>query len=95
MRISAPSLTVLACLLLLSVGKAVGAQATPAAATNTALKATAPGFAGSRSCQECHGKFYQLWQTSFHGLAMQPYTSELAQTKLTPQKEEVIAGKYS
>jgi hypothetical protein len=25
---------------------------------------------------------------------MQPYTADLAQTKLTPQKEDVVAGKY-
>ena len=29
-------------------------------------------WAGSRSCRDCHEKFYQLWSTSFHGLAMQP-----------------------
>ena len=32
-------------------------------------------YAGSKSCIECHGKFYQLWATSRHGLAMQPYTA--------------------
>ena len=31
------------------------------------------GYAGSASCIECHEKFYKLWSTSFHGLAMQPY----------------------
>jgi tetratricopeptide (TPR) repeat protein len=51
-------------------------------------------WAGSRSCRECHERFYQLWSTSFHGLAMQPYTLELARTKLTPQKAEIVAGKY-
>jgi len=51
-------------------------------------------WAGSRSCRDCHEKFYQLWSTSFHGLAMQPYTAELARTQLTPQKSEVVAGKY-
>ena len=51
-------------------------------------------WAGSSSCRECHGKFYQLWSTSFHGLAMQPYTTELARTQLTPQKHEVVAGKF-
>ena len=25
-------------------------------------------YAGSKSCIECHGKFYQLWSTSRHGL---------------------------
>jgi hypothetical protein len=33
---------------------------------------------------ECHERFYQLWSTSFHGLAMQPYSDILAQDKLTP-----------
>ncbi len=47
------------------------------------------GFAGSVSCRECHEKFYKLWSTSFHGLAMQPYTSEFARTKLTPQTGEI------
>jgi tetratricopeptide (TPR) repeat protein len=51
-------------------------------------------WAGSRSCRDCHEKFYQLWSTSYHGLAMQPYTAELARTKLTPQKTEITAGKY-
>lgn len=51
-------------------------------------------WAGSRSCRECHEKFYQLWSTSYHGLAMQPYTAELARTKLTPQKDEITAAKY-
>ena len=51
-------------------------------------------WAGSRSCRDCHEKFYQLWSTSFHGLAMQPYTAELARTQLTPQKSEIVAGKY-
>ena len=49
--------------------------ATPAAAANAVVKADPHGFIGSHSCQECHAKFYQLWSTSFHGLAMQPYTA--------------------
>ena len=52
------------------------------------------GYAGSAGCRECHEKFYALWSTSFHGLAMQPYTAELAKTKLTPQTKEIVAGKY-
>src|SRR3974377_519661 len=58
------------------------------------LFAQTNAWAGSLSCRECHQKFYQLWSTSFHGLAMQPYTAELARTKLTPQKADIIAGKY-
>jgi len=51
-------------------------------------------WAGSLSCRECHGKFYQLWSASFHGLAMQPYTAELAKARLTPPKTAIVAGKY-
>jgi hypothetical protein len=43
-------------------------------------------YAGSKSCIECHGKFYQLWSTSRHGLAMQPYTPEFARTNLAPRQ---------
>lgn len=50
-------------------------------------------YTGSLSCRECHPKFYELWSTSFHGLAMQPYTSEVAQ-KLRPHTNDLVAGKY-
>ncbi len=70
------------------------AQFSAAAAGPAAAPAAAAGFAGSRSCRECHAKFYELWSTSFHGLAMQPYTAELARSKLTPQAQEVVAGPY-
>jgi len=56
------------------------------------VEAQTNAWAGSRSCRDCHEKFYQLWSTSFHGLAMQPYTAELARTKLTPQKSEIVAA---
>ena len=39
------------------------------------------GYTGSSSCRKCHEKFYQLWAPSHHGLAMQPYTPELATQK--------------
>jgi hypothetical protein len=45
-------------------------------------------YAGSKSCIECHGKFYQLWSTSRHGLAMQPYSPEFSLANLT-QSDEV------
>ena len=47
-------------------------------------------YAGSVSCRECHEKFYKLWSTSMHGLAMQPYTAVFAKAKLTPQQKDVI-----
>jgi hypothetical protein len=50
---------------------------------------------GSVSCRTCHEKFYQLWSNSFHGLAMQPYTAELAQKHLTSQAKPISIGKVS
>ena len=58
---------------------------------------TAPdyqGYAGSRSCIECHEKFYGLWSTSRHGLAMQPYNADFAKAKLTPQQGELAIRKF-
>ena len=54
---------------------------------DTALPPELSLYAGSQSCIECHGKFYQLWATSRHGLAMQPYTPEFARTNLTPRQK--------
>lgn len=31
-------------------------------------------LAGSESCRGCHERFYELWSTSHHGLAMRPMT---------------------
>ncbi len=53
------------------------------------------GYAGSVSCRECHERFYQLWSTSFHGLAMQPYTPQFAKAKLSSQKKDITIGKNS
>ena len=53
-----------------------------------------PGsYVGSAGCRTCHEKFYQLWSTSFHGLAMQPYTAELARNKLSPKSKPIAIGK--
>ena len=51
----------------------------------------ANSFTGSTSCRSCHEKFYQLWATSHHGLAMQPFSAELA-VKLKPQTEDITVG---
>jgi len=51
---------------------------------------SAAEFTGSRSCRECHEHFYKLWSTSHHGLAMQPFTVELARDKLQPQQEDLL-----
>jgi tetratricopeptide (TPR) repeat protein len=50
-------------------------------------------YAGSSSCRECHERFYQLWSTSKHGLAMQPYTLGFAAIQLTEHQGEIVIGK--
>ena len=80
---------------LLPAAAAQSARTNPVEEKPSSLAANLlPGYAGSGSCRECHEKFYTLWSTSFHGLAMQPYTAELAKTKLTLQTNDIIAGKY-
>jgi len=49
--------------------------------------ADSSGYAGSESCRECHAEFYEKWDTSFHGQAMQPFTKEFARERLTPLTE--------
>ncbi len=51
------------------------------------------GYVGSRSCRDCHERFYKLWSTSYHGLAMQPYSAELAQRLgEAVQREVTVTG---
>src|SRR5512137_2029044 len=50
-------------------------------------------YAGSTSCRECHERFYQLWSTSKHDLAMQPYTLGFAAIQLTEHQGEIVIGK--
>ena len=49
-------------------------------------------YSGSPSCRSCHEGFYRLWSTSHHGLAMQPYTKDLASRELTAQAEPIRIG---
>lgn len=73
----------------------VGLALLPALAGNAGQPAAplaANGYAGSQSCRECHERFYGLWATSHHGLALQPYTAGLAHTKLTAQETPLIIG---
>ena len=52
-------------------------------------------YAGSPSCRECHEKFYRLWSTSMHGLAMQPFTPVFARERLTPQPDSIRIDSHS
>lgn len=60
----------------LSGTRAGDAPAPPYAVATAPANATQ--LAGSSSCRECHGTFYEKWATSYHGLAMRPFTAELA-----------------
>jgi tetratricopeptide (TPR) repeat protein len=81
---------------LFAVGAWMLKQSALAAAED--ISATSPstsiGYAGSVSCRKCHEKFYKLWAPSHHGLAMQPYTAELARSKLTPQTQDIVIGDF-
>ena len=54
----------------------------------------ADNFAGSASCRECHAEFYQRWENSHHGLAMQPVTAEMAGKHLTPHQAPLSIGTH-
>jgi tetratricopeptide (TPR) repeat protein len=54
--------------------------------------ADSSGYSGTQSCRECHEKFYRLWAPSHHGLAMQSFTAELFQAKLTSQSKDLVIG---
>ena len=84
-------------MLLLSLLALLGAcqKKPPADATPVANAPSSPGYTGSASCRECHEKFYRLWAPSHHGLAMQPYTADLARTNLTAQKLAIKIGSRS
>ena len=80
--------------LFLAVASAQPARTNPVVQKQALLATNVPpAYAGSASCRECHENFYTLWSTSFHGLAMQPYTAGLAKTNLTPQSADIVAGK--
>jgi len=71
----------------------------PPTATSTSPPAAAPSdkkqFVGSKTCYDCHTKFYEIWSTSRHGLAMQPYSAAFAQKELKPQVHDVVIGRQS
>ncbi len=52
-------------------------------------------YAGSESCRECHEVFYQKWETSHHGRAMQHFTKEFVARKLTPLEEPLKIKEFT
>jgi len=93
LRFVSPLGRILSALALAAGPAARGADPGPVAAPAAAVTPQ-PAFAGSSSCRECHERFYGLWSTSHHGLAMQPFTDELARTKLAPQPDPLVIGAY-
>lgn len=67
-----------------------------AATAVPAASGPAPSLAGSSTCRECHASFYEKWATSHHGLAMQPFTADLAarQLKSLPEPIAVRGCRY-
>ena len=82
-------------LLIITLLMIIIGQAFSVFAQQATQASTHQGYAGSESCRKCHERFYQLWSTSRHGLAMQPYSSEFARRNLTQQATEVKIGKTS
>jgi Flp pilus assembly protein TadD len=51
-------------------------------------------YAGSASCRDCHERFHELWSTSHHGNALQPWSAKLA-AALPPQDEPIeVEGRF-
>ena len=53
------------------------------------------GYVGSNSCRSCHAKFYQLWSTSHHGLAMQLYSPEFVRASQLVDSPTIRIGDTS
>jgi Flp pilus assembly protein TadD len=68
----------------------IGTPGTETACQGTTRTDTLRQYVGSASCMECHEEFYQLWEPSHHGKALQPWSAELA-AALPPQEEPIEA----
>ena len=62
----------------------------PARNLPPATSSSENAYTGSSSCRPCHQDFYDLWESSHHGLAMQPCTLDLVNKKLKPQTEDIV-----
>ncbi|MCK5702013.1 MAG: hypothetical protein KAI29_12705, partial [Cyclobacteriaceae bacterium] len=53
------------------------------------------GYVGSRSCRECHERFYDLWSPSHHGKAMQPMADVLLNENLQlPESAKKVGNSW-
>jgi tetratricopeptide (TPR) repeat protein len=49
-------------------------------------------YMGSRSCKACHQRFYDLWETSYHGRAMMDFSTAFADEHLTTCDDFIPSG---
>jgi len=82
--------SVLAVITILAV--AIGAYSFHRARQSQPTTVSANEYVGSATCASCHKKFYDLWSTSFHGLAMQRYTPALARSQGFPTGVSIRIG---
>ena len=85
--------TIIPAVLLLLMASLVLTSIPVYAATKTGAQ-DQTDYAGSASCKQCHERFYKLWGSSHHGLAMQPYTAKFAGKEVTSQTDDITIGKY-
>lgn len=82
-------------LALLCGAAAPAASNTPPPAAPTAVSLPLDAiFTGSSSCRDCHPRFYELWESSHHGRAMQPIAAVLARGELAPHSEPLAIGPH-
>jgi tetratricopeptide (TPR) repeat protein len=85
----------LLCLTATGCQPATGVSRSVPPARSSDTKQTDTAFVGSASCRDCHQQFHELWATSRHGLAMQPYTSDFARRELSEQSTPISIGARS
>ncbi|HCC71621.1 MAG TPA: hypothetical protein DEQ09_10795 [Bacteroidales bacterium] len=56
------------------------------------LKDRVASYSGSKSCQPCHERFYQLWHDSHHGMAMQPVTRKFVEDNIKTFNQRIKVG---
>ncbi|WP_243361760.1 tetratricopeptide repeat protein [Fundidesulfovibrio terrae] len=84
--------TYLACLTVVSVLWVLAGPTIAASAKTGSAPSATREITGSSGCHSCHKKFHGLWSTSFHGLAMRPYSDSFAKADLTPQEADIVIG---
>jgi tetratricopeptide (TPR) repeat protein len=57
---------------------------------NSASTENSDVYSGSVSCRECHERFYELWASSHHGLAMQPITADFIVNKIQLTQDGIL-----